>query len=144
MTDETIALLLESAVRKLGPIGAHNALTAFADENNKSTWRACGLAASYGAPGELLDEMLRIRPGCVLSEECYIAAAEIIGHGLAPAEVHAFAAAFDECGPGPTFAPENRVLLRSLLEAEAAKIQTPRAVSPSEATATPEPAGAAS
>lgn len=110
--------LLASAVKKLGPVAAQNALLAFGRDDNTFSFAACGLAYAFGAPGELLAAMD--------GNQCYALAAPHLG--LTDKEVAAFAQAFDgfdhNDGNFPFDAPECRVVLRTLLEAEAAKIRT--------------------
>lgn len=122
--------ILTRAVGKLGPIGAHNALTAFDKPENRASWYSCGLALTYGSAGELLLEMEKREEGCRYTPACYRVVGEIVG--LSAEEARIFADAFD--GMEASFPSEEApALLRRLLEAEAAKIRT----SPSEAKATP-------
>jgi hypothetical protein len=103
--------LLESAVRKLGPIAAANALTAF-QTGERANWDSCVLARAYGADGELgRDAMAR---------ECGSFQMACKTFGLTVDEASWVVHAFD-------LAPEqpNRHLLRSLLEQEASKIAQP-------------------
>lgn len=130
--------LLRSAITKLGPFGAHNALTAFAErdagqEEVTGDWNRCGLACSFGARGELQAAMRELP-----SATSFHRAAAVLG--LTVEEVEAFTAAFDDStyvpvcvGTYRSVPGERYEALRSLLEAEAAKIHT----SPSVATATP-------
>lgn len=105
--------LLRSAVKKLGPIAAANALTAFADPYRG--WRQCGLARAYGADGELLTRM------CDLAErfpheDNFELAARVLS--IQQDEALAFVMAFDSPGA-------RRDALRDLLAAEASKLDTP-------------------
>lgn len=121
--DAKTRAVLTSAVQKLGPIAAQNALCAFTGTGGH-TFRSCGLALAYGAPGELSRAVEELDKLKIPYQDPYELTARAVG--LTLAEVTAFVGAFD--GLSWHGGDAGRALLRSLLEAEAAKIQTPRAV----------------
>lgn len=117
--------LLESAVRKLGPERAQQALKAFAPTHNHrdargSGWDACALALAYGQRGELHTAILADAHGKPIEDNPqFSAAAQRLG--LTLSEVRCVAYSFDEGCGSPSYAN-----LKELLTAEAAKIDGSR------------------
>lgn len=112
IVDSNVRARLESAVRKLGPIAAQNALTAFAS-GQAGNWDSCVLARAYGANGELYSAANGVEPG--LRRLGWMCKAL----GITMSEMGAVVDAFDR---SPEYDDGRRVLLRSLLEAEASKL----------------------
>lgn len=111
--------LLESVVRKLGPIKSADALLAFAPGYVRhGGFEDCALALAYGAPSEL-SQRLGTRGPDALADAT----------GLSAEEARAIHVAYDYGPHAPWMGDGNAdhpkyVLLRSLLEAEAAKLGT--------------------